>query len=201
MKQKEFNLVARDVFGNLLAPFGFSSEMSRYARFYRRVSSEVCHFISCNRHRDGDRYDVLVFPSSPIVDPTFDLDFPDNLGVPTDTSPYLSERGINGQQLFNCRYEDNMRRRFEKTVRQLVLTIALPYLDKIQTISDMIPFLKHPYTLGFALHHVGRIEEAKELLVRERVRFAGLDLNDPGVAGVARRIAEILASQDTDGRS
>ena len=117
---------------------------------------------------------------------TFDLDFPDNLGVPTDTSPYLSERGINGQQLFNCRYEDNMRRRFEKTVRQLVLTIALPYPRQNSDDLGYDPFLKHPYTLGFALHHVGRIEEAKELLVRERVRFAGLDLNDPGVAGVAR---------------
>ena len=49
------------------------------------------------------------------------------------------------QQQFNCKYESNMRNRFEKTVAGLLVNTAIPFLDTIQTYDDMLPHLRGPF--------------------------------------------------------
>ena len=193
MNQKQFNAVARDLFGGLLRPCGFTDQASRYATFYRQTSAEVFHIICPARDRHGDCFEVLVYPSSPVVDPTFDKHFPDELPVPTNLSPYLNEQGIGRLQLFNCRNEENMCRRFEKSIKQPLLTVAIPYLDRIETIKDMIPLLERQGPLGFALDYLGRHEEARAILTRERQRLLQLDTNDADVAASLEKIATILS--------
>lgn len=98
------------------------------------------------------------------------------------------------QGRFNCKYEDNFRRRFENTVKPLLINVALPYLDKIQTIQDTIPLLKNAGFLGSALHHVGRRDESRPLLDKERERLLRLDTREEIVAAWLDRVNELLAT-------
>ena len=177
----------------MLRPYGFTDEASRYSTFYRQIGPEVFHIICPSRRRDGDNFEILMYPTSPVIDPSFASRFPDELGVPTNLYPYLGENGIGYPQLFNCRYEDDIRRRFEKSIKLPLLTAALPYLDPIKTIADMIPLLKHQGPLGFALDHVGRHEEVRQVLTSERDRLAGLDTTAPSIIADLKKIDEILS--------
>lgn len=96
------------------------------------------------------------------------------------------------QQQFNCKSEENLRQRFESTVKPLLLTKAIPYLDRIQTVQDMLPLIKHPSFLGLAMHHVGRTEEAKSLLQKERDRLSKLDQGDKTVSNLLSRVNQLL---------
>ena len=74
--------------------------------------------------------------------------FPDDLGFTLDSWSKLSETAGIGmdQQQFNCKYESNMRNRFEKTVVKLLENVAIPFLDTIQTYEDILPHLRGPFT-------------------------------------------------------
>lgn len=141
----------------------------------------------------GAWYDVKVFPVSPLLAPSFDSQFPDELGIPSDSWSYLSDHGIGlDQQLFNCKSEENMRQRFESTVKPLLLTKAMSYLDPIQTVQDMLPLIKHPSFRCLAMHHVGRSEEAKSLLQKERDRLSKCDVSNDVVARLLARVDHLL---------
>ncbi|MEX0679108.1 MAG: hypothetical protein WD063_18685 [Pirellulales bacterium] len=87
-----------------------------------------------------------------------------------------------------------MRRRFERTVGPLLVNVALPYLDHIHTVEDMIPWIKRPLPLGFALHFVGRLDEARPVLKQERDRLSSLGHNDREVAAVINKLEELLGT-------
>lgn len=155
----------------------------------------MVHIILPDLGRSGGWYDVKVFPASPLLDPQFEECFPDDLALPTDSWSYLSERGLGpSQETFNCKHEDNMRRRFQKTVGPLLITKAIPYLDRIRTIEDMLPLIRHPLPLGCALHHVGRIEEARPILREQRDRLSRLDQQDSRIAAWLRKLDELLSA-------
>ncbi len=194
MKESEFNLLANEIFGGLLTPLGFTNERTEACTFYRKVGDEVYHFIMPCIGSRGVWYQIYVFPHSPAIYPIFEQRFPDNLGIPTDRFSLLSEYdGVNlTQQQFNCKYEENFRRGFARTVHPLLLKVAVPYLDRFQTVADIVPVIRHPSFLGFALHHVGRSEEAVAALQREKDRLRRLDTKNKDVATLLEHVERLL---------
>ncbi len=193
MTPKQFDKAVLKLFGPLLQEHGFTSEGSRYCTFHRKASDEVYHFISPNPMRGGTRYRVMVFPASPVLDPLFAEQFPDDLGIPSDSYSYLSERGVGLDQVqFNCKSEENFVNRFDKTVRNLLTEKAIRYLDQFRSVEDMIPVIKHRFFLGTALHYVGRVAEARPLLEQERERLTAGGSSERVVTASIERINELL---------
>jgi hypothetical protein len=193
MTLKQFDKLANELFDAVLTPLGFKNEGSLHCTFHRRISADVYHVILPDPGSRVAWFDVKVFPTSPAIEPGFASMFPDELGLPTDSWSYLSARGVGlDHEQFNSKSEENLRRRFELTVKPLLLTQAIPYLDGIRTVADMIPLLKHSSYLGLALHHVGRVVEAKAPLLKERDRLQQLDVENKRVATLLARINELL---------
>ena len=193
MTPKQFDHTAVALFGSALGPHGFSSDKSRFCTFYRKASAEVYHIILPDLGSRGAWYDVKVFPASPVLDPLFESQFPDDLGIPTDNWSYLSDRGIGlDQERFNCMSEENFRRRFNGTVKDLLLKHAIPYLDRIQTVQDILPLIRVRMYHGFALYHLGRKGEAQNILEQEQLRLEQLNSSDASVTVRLNRIREIL---------
>jgi hypothetical protein len=117
-----------------------------------------------------------------------------DVGIPSDVSSRLSEHdGISSrQEQFNCKNEENLRRGFTSKVGPLLLNVAIPYLDRFQTVEDIIPAIRHPSFLGFALHHVGRIVEAIAALEKERDRLRRLDTSNEDVACLLQHVERLL---------
>jgi len=193
MKPSQFDKLARVHFGRVLEPYGFSCARSRFATFHRKATGDVFHFIMPDAGTRGAWYDVKVFASTPALDPTFQDDFPE-VGIPSDIWSQLSEHGIGMRQTqFNCKSEENMVRRFERTVAPALVNVAVPFLDGIQTLEDLIPHIRENLYLAYALHAVGRVSEARPLLEAERVRLGG-SVNPASSLIVAnlRKIDELL---------
>ena len=115
------------------------------------------------------------------------------MGIPTDNFSYLSERGVGpDQQPFNCKSEENLRRRFELSVRRALVERAIPYLDQFRSIDDVIPVLRHSFYRAIGLHVVGKTEEAIPLLQQERERALLLDTDVRAVSARLRFIEELL---------
>jgi len=186
MMQSTFNRLAGELFCNLLHQFGFTNQGSQHLTYYRTTSEGVYHVVAPSLGRSGTWYCVRVFPHSPHIDPQFDSRFPDRLGIPTDSWSCLSEHdGVNlTQQQFNCKSEENLRKRFERTVAPLLANVALPYLDQFQAVPDILPVIRHSSFLGFALHHLGRTAEAEVILRSERERLIRFRSNDPDVTAL-----------------
>ena len=155
------------------------------------VERSGTHRVGVDPH-DGDRYDVALWPTSPKIDPLFDATFPEKVAIPTGSYCYLSHSDRMTRETFNCRYEDNFRRRFERTVGPLLLNTGIAYLDQFQTVEDIMPVIRHPYFLGFALDYVGRHEEARSVLLQEKERLSQCDQANIEVALSLQRIDEIL---------
>ncbi len=192
MTPTQFDKSVRLFFEPVLHKHAFSLDGSRHCTFQRKASDEVYHFIVPDLGRRGAWYDVKVFPASPQLDPLFAERFPDDIGIPTDSWSYLSERGVGlNQEQFNCKSAENFANRFEKTVRQL-LSAAVDYLNQFQTVESMIPVIKSPLSLGIALHHVGRIEEARPVLKQQQERLSATGSSDRVVTAWLERISELL---------
>jgi hypothetical protein len=194
MKEKEFRVLAKELFGSVLTPLGFTSEQSQRCTFYRKVKDEIYHFVMPSIGSRGVWYQIYVFPHSPAICPLFKAKFPDNLGIPTDRCSLVSQHdGVNiTQEQFNCKYEENFRRGFANKVAPLLLKVAVPYLDRFQTVADIIPVIRHASFLGFALHHVGRSMEAAAALQKERDRLRGLDTTNKDVATLLEHVERLL---------
>lgn len=195
MTPKQFHRVGHELFGKVLEPKGFSSQGSRWCTFYRRVSEEVFHVILPDLSSTGTWYDVKVFPASPLLDPQFHEHLPDDLALPTGDWSYLSERGVGlHHDSFNCKHDDNMRRRFDKTVRPLLINVAVPYLDRLRTIGEMIPLIKHPLPLACALYRVGRTDEARKLIQQEKGRLSQIAPSGPRIAAWLKELDRLLGA-------
>ena len=103
--------------------------------------------------------------------------------------------GINiTQQQFNCRNEANFRHGFATKVGLLLQKIAVPYLDHFQSVADIIPVIRHQSFLGFALHHVGRTDEAIAILKQERDRLKELDMTNQDIVTLLENVEQKLVS-------
>jgi hypothetical protein len=193
MKRKQFSIILGSLFETVLEPAGFSREGSKHCTFWRSGGQDVYHFIIPDPLNRIASYDVKVFSTSPLIDPSFDRRFPDALEIPQDRWCYLSAQGVGpDQELFNCKNEENLRNRFEKTVKGYLLNLAIPYLDAIGSIAEMIPWIKDDGFRAIALYRVGRIAEAHPLLKRERERLAGLNSDSDEIALWLQWIDEAL---------
>jgi len=148
LTKRQFDKLARELFGSVLSPHGFTCDESKRSTFTRQVSDDVYHVILPDVGTRCAWYDINVFPTSPKFHDDFDHRFPDDLGFTLDVWSKLSETAGIGmdQQQFNCKYEVNMRERFNKTVVGLLTDVAIPFLDTIQTYDDIIPHLRGPFT-------------------------------------------------------
>ena len=63
---------------------------------------------------------------------------------------------------------------FRRDAAQAMLNYAIPYLDRIQTIEDLIPTIKDRGMKGIALALVGRTDEAKICINEEIGRLSAL---------------------------
>jgi len=147
LTKRRFDRLARELFGSVLEPQGFSCDHSSRCTFTRKIDDEVYHVILPDPFIRTAYYDINVFPTSPRLQEDFEERFPDSLGFTLDVFGKLSETmgvGIE-EQRFNCKYESNMRRGFEKTVSALLTDKALPFLDSIQNFDDMLPRLRGPF--------------------------------------------------------
>lgn len=147
LTHKQFDRLARELFGDVLAPHGFSCDASKRCTFTRQMSDRVYHIIMPDPLRRIPWYDINVFPTSPAFHEDFNERFPDDLGVTLDSGGKLSETAGIGmdQQLFNCACESNMRNGFEKTVAGLLESVAIPFLDGIRSYEDILPHLRGPF--------------------------------------------------------
>lgn len=169
MTPKQFSTIAKGLFGPTLKPFGFSTERSSHAVFYRSAGNGVWHIVSADLGTRGAWYDVKVFATHESLEPVFDSRFPDGLGIPMDASCYLSTRGISvAQEQFNCKSEENLRSRYEKSVKPLLLEKAVPYLDQFSTLENLLPYIRNPFYEAVAVCKSRGFQEAKALLLRQK---------------------------------
>lgn len=147
MSPKKFDALVIKHFGGLLAEYGFSAAGSKLSTFWRQIENDVYHFILADPMRYSDTYSVKVFYSSPKIDPEFTARFPDSLGIPTDVYCELRPKvGIaQGGAKFPCKDESTFVRGFECAVRPALIELAIPYLDQIRTVEQMLNLARHPY--------------------------------------------------------
>ncbi|TGN38672.1 hypothetical protein [Marinobacter confluentis] len=149
----QFDKVAREAFGTILEPLGFSCSESQACTFYKAVSADLYHFVMPDQLHNLPKYDVKIFFHSPLLEPaSWDDKFPDALGIPTESWSYLSSRSGVGprQELFWCRTEEGFLRGFEEKVKPALLGFAVPYFDSVQTLGQAVPLIKSKHYAAVA---------------------------------------------------
>lgn len=191
MKQKEFDRLCIEMFGTALRPAGFSNEGSQYCSFSRKVTEDIYNVIIPDIGSRGVWYDVKVAPVSPKLDPLFHERFPDSIGMFTANLLNKYEGVGITQQQFNCKSAENFERVFKRDVEPLLIGKALPFLDGIRTIEDLLPFIRHDLMRGLALHAIGRVNEARPLLEKQRQQLAGK--TDPALMHTVEHLDTVLS--------
>ena len=176
MKAIEFDKLAREYFGEVLKPYGFSAEKSQYCTFYRQVG-ELYHVVMPDLNSDGTSFIIRVFVTSSLIEPNFDERFPDNVGIPSDVCSALHpRRGVSFRaHNYRCKSEEGFIRNFNTDAKPALLEKALPYLDEITSVQDMLPSIKNQFYLAVATWQSGNKEEAKPLLESECKRLSDID--------------------------
>jgi len=137
MSKKEYINTIEETFGELLRPEGFTTEDSKHGVFYKKISDEVFHFIMPDRSLRMPKYDIKVFPHSPLLDDEFYQKLPDEVGVITNEASYLSSNGFTmHQEWYWCKTKEGLVRNFNKKVKPSLIKYALPYLTKFKSIND-----------------------------------------------------------------
>lgn len=169
-------------FDPLLTPHGFSCESSKRCVYWRKVSDEIYHIISPDALRRVDRYDINVYATSPLILADFLEKFPDWIPYTNSNYGYLSpESGVGDyQKLYFCGNPDAFMTSFNRDVAPALTNIAIPYLDEIQSMKDLIPTIRPGGMMGAALLNVGRIAEAKWHIESEISRLSKLPLDKLG---------------------
>tara|TARA_R110000850_G_scaffold216201_1_gene341725 strand:- start:702 stop:1181 length:480 start_codon:yes stop_codon:yes gene_type:complete len=142
LSSQQFDRIAKRLFGELLEPYGFTCEGSKWSTFYRKIDDDVYHFVATDKLRSTPKYDVHVFPHSPLLRDDFHQLFPDEVGFITGASR-LSKNGvgISPEQYF-CRTHEGFERDFNARVKPYILEFALPYLEGITTVHDVAAAIK-----------------------------------------------------------
>ena len=176
MTKTEFKRAIRINFDPILTPHGFSCEGSTRCCYWRKASDEIYHIISPSMRRYGDRYDITVYATSPLIYEDFSANFPDWVPYTNGNHGYLSpEDGISSYaKAYFCNNPDAFMTSFKRDTAPALTNIAIPYLDKIQTMQDLMPTISAPGMMGAALLHVGRAAEAKHYIESEIRRLSAL---------------------------
>ena len=180
MKSGEFDKVAREAFADALHDAGFTARDSKLCTFHRKLSADIWHLIMPDPGTSGSWYDVKVFATSPRIEPLFDELFPDALGIPADVACYLHpEKGITQRQhQYHCRTPEGFRRNFDQLVRPALKAAAIPYLDGIDSLEALVPYIRNKLYLGIALHEIGQKEAARPVLLAEKARLEAIGGKD-----------------------
>jgi len=154
----------------------------------------IYHFVLPDCGGRGHWYDVKVFASTPDLDPLFHQQFPDHLGIPSDSYSYLSKYGVGlDQQKFPCRTEKDFVTEYE-VLDSLLTSVAVPYLDGLQSLEDVLPTIKHPLYFATALYLVGRKTEAKPLIEQQVARIERSGAVDSGSLARVSRLRALLSA-------
>ena len=182
MTKTELMRIIRVNFDPILTPRGFSCEGSTRCCYWRKASDEIYHIISPSMLRHGDRYDITVYATSPLIYKDFSINFPDWVPYTNGNNGYLSpEDGVSDyQKLYFCGNPDAFMTSFKRDAGPALINIAIPYLDKIQTMEDLIPTIQPGGMMGAALLHTGRTAEAKRYIESEIKRLSELPLDKLG---------------------
>jgi hypothetical protein len=150
MQAREFDRMVKECFGRVLEPHRFTCAQTRRSSFWRKVEGDLYHFIIADRFHHRPAYDVMVFASSPRIDPEFGARFPDDLGVPSDSNCRLNAKsgiGSHGSS-FPCGTKEAFQASFNSAVARALEEVAVPYLDGISSIEALLATIRHP---GFRL--------------------------------------------------
>jgi hypothetical protein len=182
MTRAEFKRFVRSNFDPILIPQGFSCGGILNVIYWRKVGGEIFHLIAVSALQQNTRYQIMVFGSSPIIEDDFESRFPNDLHIVNAPTCYLSpEDGVSDyQKLYFCGNPDAFMTSFKRDTAPALANIAIPYLDKIQTMEDLIPTIRPGGMMGAALLHVGRTVEAKRYVESEIRRLSGLPLDKLG---------------------
>lgn len=194
MKERQFTQLSSEHFGRVLGSHGFSDDHSRHSTFHKQVSADIYHFITPCLSRDGTWYDILVFANSPLIEPQFSEQFPDRLSIPSDSFSSLHPKFGVGARMHEywCRTEEGFIRNFNKHAIPALTDKALDYLSGINSLDDMIPYIKRDFYLGAALWHTGNKHEAKTLLKAEEERLKKIDDSTGRIAVLLSYIDRVL---------
>lgn len=175
MREKEFIEIAKKYFGDILEEFGFSCEQSEGCTFYKTIEN-VCLVIKPVLNRDGTFFRIYIYATSPLIDPRFEENFPDFLGIPMDVCSYLHpRRGVSFREhRYRCRTEEGFVKNFNKDAKLALIEKAIPYLRQINAIQDMIPLIKNMFYLSVAMYISGNTDEATPLINKEIERLSSV---------------------------
>lgn len=137
---KRYSLI-KQYFGGVLEPHGFTSDGSKKSIFWRKTDSDIFHYIVAWKALRKPKCDILAFAHSPLLVEDFLEKHPDNIGCPING--YLHSEfgvGIRSEQLF-CRTEEGFVRDFEKRGKSMLIEHAVPFLNTMQTLQDLAPFI------------------------------------------------------------
>lgn len=97
MTKTEFKRLIRANLDPILSPHGFSCDGSTRCCYWRKASDEIFHIISPSILRHGERYDIVVYATSPIIYEDFERNFPDWIPYTNGNNGYLSpQEGVGG---------------------------------------------------------------------------------------------------------
>ena len=139
LTHKQFDAAACTALADTIGPLGFSCSASKGCTFYRRINSDLFHFVLLDSLTRSSKFDVKVFAHSPLLEGEWSAKFPDDLGIPTGSLSYLhSQNGVGpDQQLYFCKTIDVFSHDFEARVKPALLKFAIPYLDRIGSVYDI----------------------------------------------------------------
>ena len=138
LSRKQFDAEARRALSEVLGSHGFDCAASEGSTFYREASAGLFHIVLLDPLARLPKFDVRVFPHSPLLEGDgWAEKFPDSLGIPTGSLSYLHSRNGVGpdQELFFCKSTEVFLQDFGARVKPALLRFALPYLDRIRSVS------------------------------------------------------------------
>jgi len=140
MGPKKFTHMSRKYFGELLLKYGFSATDGDSPVFYRINQNDIYHIIFPMLGSRGVWFDLSVLGHSPILKDTSFENFPESVQDVTGGFSYLHPiTGVGpDQKCYRCRTEEGFIRNFNQEAKPALEKFGLPYLDKLQTIDDVI---------------------------------------------------------------
>ncbi len=176
MKRKNFNKLAKEYFGEILEPFGFTSSLSKQCTFYRELPNGLFHIIAPNLGARGVDCNVMVYVTSTEISENFEMKFPDEIGSPSNRCYLNTDYGISsGGESFRCNKEEGFIRNFLKKIEPALKTHAIPFLDSIKYLDDYLPYVDNKLALGKTLFFLKRNKDALDVLFKELKRVENID--------------------------
>ncbi len=154
MKQREFKKLSIEHFGGLLCHMGFDIQKRYGPTYYRINAAGIYHFVMPQISRHGNWFDIMVFANSSHINHEFETNFETGIDVPSDINSFLDPiLGVSWRHKpYKCKTEEQFLSSFKNEVEPALLQFGLPFLDTINTVSDLIktvhPQVAHIYNLS-----------------------------------------------------